>query len=95
MMTGVVFTMSVTVRVTLHVNGQDGGPWIDRVVLSALRSSNLAPGQFVVQLDNHPGELAPLVPTAVASGALFVLSSGLLWYVVSFDERLRRWGPRA
>jgi hypothetical protein len=35
-----------------------------------------------------------LVPTAIASGALFVLSGGLLWYVVSFDARLRQWGPR-
>jgi hypothetical protein len=25
---------------------------------------------------------------------LFVLSGGLLWYVVSFDARLRQWGPR-
>jgi hypothetical protein len=35
-----------------------------------------------------------LVPTAVASGLLFALSGGLLWYVVSFDARLRQWGPR-
>ena len=35
-----------------------------------------------------------LVPTAAASGMLFVLSGGLLWYVVSFDARLRQWGPR-
>ena len=35
-----------------------------------------------------------LVPTAVASGMLVVLSAGLLWYVVSFDARLRQWGPR-
>jgi hypothetical protein len=35
-----------------------------------------------------------LVPTAIASGLLFVLCGGLLWYVVSFDERLRQWGPR-
>jgi hypothetical protein len=34
-----------------------------------------------------------LVPTAIASGVLFVLSGGLLWYVVSFDARLRQWGP--
>ena len=32
-----------------------------------------------------------LVPTAITSTALFVLSGGLLWYVVSFDARLRRW----
>ena len=36
-----------------------------------------------------------LVPTAVASGVLFMLSGGLLWYVVSYDARLRQWGPRA
>ena len=35
-----------------------------------------------------------LVPTAVASGVLFALSGGLLWFVVSFDARLRQWGPR-
>ena len=39
-------------------------------------------------------ELAVVVPTAVASIALFALSGGLLWYVVSFDARLRQWGPR-
>ena len=39
-------------------------------------------------------QFAVLVPTAVASGVLFVLSGGLLWYVVSFDARLRQWGPR-
>ena len=39
-------------------------------------------------------QVAVLVPTAIASGALFVLSGGLLWYVVSFDARLRQWGPR-
>ena len=40
-------------------------------------------------------QMAVLVPTALASGVLFVLSGGLLWYVVAFDERLRHWGPRA
>jgi hypothetical protein len=40
-------------------------------------------------------QLAVLVPTALASGVLFGLSGGLLWYVVSFDERLRHWSPRA
>ena len=35
-----------------------------------------------------------LVPTAIASIVLFVLSGGLLWYVVSFDARLRHWGRR-
>ena len=38
--------------------------------------------------------LAVLVPTAVASIVLFVLNGGLLWYVVSFDARLRHWGSR-
>ena len=35
-----------------------------------------------------------LMPTAVASCVLLVLSGGLLWYVVSFDERLRHWSRR-
>jgi hypothetical protein len=39
-------------------------------------------------------QLVVLVSTAIASGLLFVLSGGLLWYVVSFDARLRQWGPR-
>jgi Family of unknown function (DUF6755) len=39
-------------------------------------------------------QFAVLVPTAIASGVLFLLSGGLLWYVVSFDARLRQWGPR-
>ena len=39
-------------------------------------------------------QIAVLVPTAVASGALSMVSGGLLWYVVSFDRRLRDWGPR-
>jgi hypothetical protein len=39
-------------------------------------------------------QLAVLVPTAVASGVLFALSSGLLWYVVAFDARLRHWSRR-
>ena len=34
---------------------------------------------------------AVLVPTAVASAVLLALSGGLLWYVVSFDTRLRHW----
>ena len=37
-------------------------------------------------------QMAVLVPTAIASGGLFVLNAGLLWYVVSFDAQLRRWG---
>ena len=40
-------------------------------------------------------QFAVLVPTAAASGVLFMLSGGLLWYVVSYDARLRQWGPRA
>jgi hypothetical protein len=39
-------------------------------------------------------QIAVLVPTAVASIMLFVLNGGLLWYVVSFDARLRHWGSR-
>ena len=35
-----------------------------------------------------------LVPTVIASGVLFALSGGLLWYVVSFDARLRHWSRR-
>ncbi|HTK29655.1 MAG TPA: DUF6755 family protein [Vicinamibacterales bacterium] len=40
------------------------------------------------------GQAVVLVPTAAASCVLFALSAGLLWYVVSFDERLKQWGPR-
>jgi uncharacterized protein DUF6755 len=39
-------------------------------------------------------ELGVLLPTALASAGLFLLSAGLLWYVVAFDRRLRDWGPR-
>ena len=39
-------------------------------------------------------QMAVLVPTAIASGGLFTVSGGLLWYVVSFDARLRHWGRR-
>jgi hypothetical protein len=39
-------------------------------------------------------QIVVLIPTALASGVLFILSGGLLWYVVSFDARLRRWRPR-
>jgi F0F1-type ATP synthase assembly protein I len=35
-----------------------------------------------------------LVPTMAASTVLFLLAAGLLGYVVSFDARLRQWGPR-
>jgi uncharacterized protein DUF6755 len=38
-------------------------------------------------------ELGVLVPSAIASVALFFLSGGLLWYVASFDARLRQSGP--
>jgi hypothetical protein len=37
-------------------------------------------------------QIGVLVPTAIASGGLFALSGGLLWYVISFDARLRQWG---
>jgi hypothetical protein len=39
-------------------------------------------------------ELGVLAPTAVASMALLAMSAGLLWYVVTFDARLRLWGRR-
>ena len=39
-------------------------------------------------------ETAVLVPTAIASAVLFAMSVGLLWYVVSFDQRLRQWVSR-
>jgi hypothetical protein len=39
-------------------------------------------------------QMVVLVPTAIASGVLFALSGGLLWYVVSFDSRLRHWSRR-
>ncbi len=35
-----------------------------------------------------------LVPAAIGSLVLFLLSAGLLWYVVAFDRRLRNWGRR-
>ena len=35
-----------------------------------------------------------LMPTAFASIGLFVLSAGLLWYVVAFDARVRHWSHR-
>jgi hypothetical protein len=35
-----------------------------------------------------------LLPTAIASAGLCALSALLLWYVESFDDRLRHWGPR-
>jgi membrane associated rhomboid family serine protease len=31
-----------------------------------------------------------LLPSALVSAALFALNGGLLWYVLSFDERVRR-----
>ena len=39
-------------------------------------------------------EMAVLVPTAIASAGLGALSGGLLWYVVSFDARVRHWSRR-
>ena len=39
-------------------------------------------------------ETSVLIPTALAAGALFAFNAGLLWWVVSFDKRLREWGPR-
>jgi hypothetical protein len=39
-------------------------------------------------------QMAVLLPTAIASGVLFGLSGGLLWYVVAFDARLRHWSRR-
>jgi hypothetical protein len=39
-------------------------------------------------------QIGVLLPTAIASGVLFVSSGGLLWYVVSFDQRLRHGGAR-
>jgi hypothetical protein len=39
-------------------------------------------------------ELGVLAPTAIASMVLLGLSAGLLWYVVTFDARLRLWGRR-
>lgn len=35
-----------------------------------------------------------LLPTAIASGVLCAVTALLLWYVESFDDRLRHWGPR-
>jgi hypothetical protein len=52
--------------------------WLVAAAVDALRSR-----QMVV-----------LVPTAIASGALLALSGSLLWYVVSFDARLRHWSVR-
>lgn len=42
-------------------------------------------------LAREPGVLAPI---AVASVVLFVMSGGMLRYVVTFDARLRLWGRR-
>jgi hypothetical protein len=39
------------------------------------------------------GETGVLTPSAVVSFALFILNAGLLWYVVTFDERVRRSSP--
>jgi hypothetical protein len=40
------------------------------------------------------GQTSVLEATAVASTVLLLLSGGLLWYVVSFDARLRHWSQR-
>jgi F0F1-type ATP synthase assembly protein I len=34
------------------------------------------------------------LPTMVGSALLFLLAAGLLWFVVSFDNRLRQWSSR-
>lgn len=39
------------------------------------------------------GEIGVLVPSALVSLALFVFDLGLLWYVLTFDERVRRSSP--
>ena len=39
-------------------------------------------------------QIGVLAPTAIASGLLLAVSGGLLWYVVSFDQRLRHGGAR-
>jgi hypothetical protein len=39
------------------------------------------------------GETGVLVPSALVSLALFLLDAGLLWYVLTFDERIRRSSP--
>jgi hypothetical protein len=39
-------------------------------------------------------QLSVLVPTTLAAGGLFALNAGLLWWVLSFDKRLREYGPR-
>jgi len=39
-------------------------------------------------------QIGVLVPTAIASYGLLLLSGGRLWYVVSFDARLRHWSRR-
>jgi hypothetical protein len=36
---------------------------------------------------------AVLLPSALVSAALLALNGGLLWYVLSFDERVRRSRP--
>jgi hypothetical protein len=41
------------------------------------------------------GDTSVLMPSALVSLALFVLNAGLLWYVLTFDERVRRSSPDA
>ena len=40
------------------------------------------------------GQTSVLEATAIASAVLLLLGGGLLWYVVSFDARLRHWSQR-
>jgi hypothetical protein len=39
------------------------------------------------------GDTGVLIPSVAVSFALFALNAGLLWYVVTFDERVRRSSP--
>jgi hypothetical protein len=39
------------------------------------------------------GAVGVLLPSALVSGALFAANVGLLWYVLTFDERVRRSQP--
>jgi hypothetical protein len=39
------------------------------------------------------GDTSVLAASAVVSFALFVLNAGLLWYVLTFDDRVRRSSP--
>jgi hypothetical protein len=39
------------------------------------------------------GETSVLFPSALVSLAMFAFNAGLLWYVLTFDERVRRSNP--